>query len=233
MKRKGLSLRQKTTVSQVTPSDCIPKLVSYIKYLRALQIRHGYMQDNIIAMDETACWMDMPSDTTVALSGERSVPLKSTGHEKSHFTVVLTARANGTKMKPFVVYKGKGTRLMKELERIPGIIVRFSSNGWMNDVLTIEYLRSVIGALSFGKRLLVWDAYRCHTSAAVRAETARLRLHTSVVPGGCTKFIQAADVVSSALSDSSSPMTGVQIALYTWCPLTTLSFSIELGARKP
>ena len=75
-------------------------------------------------MDETACWMDMPSDTKVALHGERSVPVNSTGHEKSYFTVILTTRANGTKMKPFVVFKGKGTRLVKELEQIPGIVVR-------------------------------------------------------------------------------------------------------------
>ena len=65
----------------------------------------------------------MPSDTIVALSGERSVPLKSTGHEKKHFTVILTSRANGTKMKPFVVFKGKGTRLIKDLQRTPGIVV--------------------------------------------------------------------------------------------------------------
>ena len=44
----------------------------------------------------------------------------------------------------------------------------------------------------------MWDAYSCHTSTAVRAETARLRLHTAIVPGGCTKFIQAADVVWNA-----------------------------------
>ncbi len=92
-------------------------------------------------MDETACWFDMPSDTTVAPTGSRSVAVKSTGHEKDHFTVILTAR---TKMKPFIVFKGKGTRLIKELEKIPGVIVQFSSNGWMNDTLSRDYLRKVI-----------------------------------------------------------------------------------------
>ena len=196
---QGFISSTKTTVSQTTtPDDCIPKLVSFIVRLRALQIHHSYPQDSVFAMDETACWMNMPSDTTVALRGEHSVPLKSTGHEKNHFTVVLTAHANGMKMKPFVVFKGKGTRLRKELEQIPGIVVRFSSNGWMNDTLTIDYLCSIVGAFSFNKQLLVWDAYCCHTSTAVRAETAHLRLHTAIVPGGCTKFIQAADVVWSA-----------------------------------
>ena len=129
MKRKGLSLRRKTTVSQTTPEDCIPKLMSFIVRLHALHIKHIYPQNSIFAMDETACWMDMPSDTTAALCGERSVPVISTGHEKSHFTVVPAARANGTKIKPFVVFKGKGTTLLKELEQIPGIVVRFSTNG--------------------------------------------------------------------------------------------------------
>ena len=68
----------------------------------------------------------------------------------------------------------------------------------MNDALTAQYLHSIIGSLSFTKRLLVWDAYRCHTSEATRAEVLRMGLHTAIVPGGCTKFIQAADVVWNA-----------------------------------
>lgn len=81
------------------------------------------------------------------------------------------------------------------MKKIPRIVVRFSLNGWMNDELTIDYLHSIIGSLSFNKRLLVWDAYRCHTSEAVRREISRIRLHTTVIPGGCTKYIQAPDVV--------------------------------------
>ena len=176
-KRKGLSLRHKTTVCQAVPSDCIQKLADFIIYLRRLQRSHEYEHDAIYAMDETACWMDMPSDTTIDLVGAQSVPLKTTGHEKDHYTVVLTARAYGKKMKPLIVFKGKGTHLMKQLAQITGVVVCFSSNGWMNDELTIEYLHKVLGQLTFTtKRLLIWDAYRCHTSAAVRAECDRMRV---------------------------------------------------------
>ena len=62
-------------------------------------------------------------------------------------------------------------------------------------MLTRDYLSTVIGSHTFNKRLLVWDAYQCHTSAAVRAECKNPRVHTSIVSGGCTKFIQAPDVV--------------------------------------
>ena len=73
--------------------------------------------------------------------------------------------------------------------------MKFSENRWMNDGSTAVYLHSILGSLSFSKRLLVWDAYKCHTSEANRRETTRLKLHTAIVPGGCTKFIQAPDVV--------------------------------------
>ena len=100
----------------------------------------------------------MSSETTVAFTGAHSVPLKTTGHEKNHFTNILTAKADGTKLKPFVVFKGKDTQLIKSLEKIRRI-VRFSKNGRMNDALTVEYLNSLIGPFSFYKRLLVWDTY--------------------------------------------------------------------------
>ena len=32
--------------------------------------------------------------------------LKTTGHEKSHLTVILAAKADGTKLKPYIVFKG-------------------------------------------------------------------------------------------------------------------------------
>ena len=117
-------------------------------------------------MDETACWMEMPSDTTIHSTGAHSVPIKKTGHEKHHFTVILTAPADGVKLKPYSVFKGKATLLITSLQQPEGIVVRFSVNGWMNDALTINYLRTIISQLSFSTRLLVWDAYRCQTSQA-------------------------------------------------------------------
>ncbi len=199
MTRKGLSLRRRTTVSQNPPSACIQKLVDFVIRLRKLRLSQTFAHNDIFAMDETACWFDMPSDTTVHLAGSRSVAMKTTGHEKNHYTVVLTAKGDGTKLKPLVVFKGKGTCLLKALTILPGIVVRFSDNGWMNDGLTIEYLRTVVGSFSFGgDRLIVWDAYRCHISEAVKSECARLKVQTAIIPGGCTKYIQAPDVVWNA-----------------------------------
>ena len=107
MTRKGLSLRKKTTVCQPPPSACIEKLVDFIMHVRRLRIRHKFTNESIYAMDETACWMDMPSDTTAHFTGAQSVSLRTSGHEKDHYTVVLTAKAAGSKLKRLSCLKGK------------------------------------------------------------------------------------------------------------------------------
>ena len=131
--------------------------MSFITRLRKLQIQHKYAPNSIFALDETACWFNMPSDTTIASTDSRSVAVKSTGHEKDH-----------------------------------------SPWWWNRSIAFNDYLRKVIGQLTFNKRILVWDAYKCHISETTCSELDRLKLHSAVVPGGCTKFIQAADVMRKA-----------------------------------
>ena len=74
-------------------------------------------------MDETVCSMDMPSDTAIHKTGARSVSLKTSGHEKDHYTVILTALADAVKLKPYILFKGKGTCLMKTLQKIDEVVV--------------------------------------------------------------------------------------------------------------
>ena len=67
--------------------------------------KYNYLPGNIIAMDETPVWADMVSDTTVDKTGARTITMKSTGHEKCRVSVCLTAKADGSKLKPFIVFK--------------------------------------------------------------------------------------------------------------------------------
>ena len=90
MIRNGLSLRRRTTQAQKTPEKIIEKLVSYILYIRRMK-KKQYDLSQIIAMDETAVWHDMLSNTTVTNKGAKSVVLKTTGHEKSRVTVVCVS----------------------------------------------------------------------------------------------------------------------------------------------
>ena len=61
----------------------IDKVISYILYVHQLKQRNNYDLDCIIAMNETAVWREMISNTTVTDKGAKSVVLKTTGHEKA------------------------------------------------------------------------------------------------------------------------------------------------------
>ena len=92
-------------------------------------------------MNETAVWREMISNTTVTDKGAKSVVLKTTGHEKSKVTVTLTTKANGDKLKPYIVFPGHKHEF-QNMKKDPAIKNRcyFEStiNGWMNENTTID-----------------------------------------------------------------------------------------------
>ena len=76
----------------------------------------------------------------MARVGEHSVSVRTTGHDKDCFTVILAAMADGRKLKRFIVFKG--VRPIPELTKIPGVVVCLSRNGWMNEGLTVQWVDS-------------------------------------------------------------------------------------------
>ena len=53
-------------------------------------------------MDETPVWTDMLSDTTIDVTGTKSVTVETTGHEKCRVSVCLAAKADGTKLQSMI-----------------------------------------------------------------------------------------------------------------------------------
>lgn len=194
-KRNGLSLRRKTFVAQQDPERMIAKVVSYVIQVRWLQKKHKYSHSNINAMDETPVWCDMVAETTIDAVGKKSITLKTTGHEKPRVSVCLAAKADGTKLKPMVVFKGakrESAALNEEFKR--RAVVATSVNGWMDTELTRTWINSVRGAFSFNRRLLAWDSNECHLEDSVTDSLKSNKIDRVIVPGGCTKYIQAPDV---------------------------------------
>ena len=103
----------------------------------------------------------------------------------------------GKKLKPYIVFKGgkRDVKRMNEDRQLSGkCVIRTSANGWMNESLTEEWIQYVVGRLSFAPRLLVWDTYKCHMTNGVKEALRQASVDAALVPGGCTKYIQAPDV---------------------------------------
>ena len=126
--------------------------------------------------------------TTINKSGIKTGTLKMTGDEKSRVSVVLAAQANGTKLKPRVVFKGakrEVTALNQEFKG-PAVVATFA-NAWMDSELTIVWINSVLGSFSFNRRLLAWDSYECHIEDTITEALMSKKIDHVIVPGGCTK----------------------------------------------
>ena len=195
MKRHNLSLRRKTSVAQKDPDLLIAKIVSYILHVRRLRIKYSCQPSDIIAFDETPVWADMVSNTTVDVVGKKTVSMKTTGHEKCRVTAGPAAKGDGTKLKPFIVFKG-GKRDAEKLKKEYGnkCVIASSTNGWMDTDLTLSWANTVLGQFSFRRRLLARDTYECHLMPIVQKSLQGKKIDTVLVPGGCTKYIQAPDV---------------------------------------
>ena len=192
--RNGLSLRRKTSIAQKDPDRVIDELVAFVLQVRRLSSKHNYQPVDIIAMDETPVWSDMISDTTIDITGSKTVTVKSTGHEKFRVSVCLAAKADGTKLPPMIVFKGAKRETDEMDKEYKNCVSAPSANAWMNTELTHIWVNKVVGAFAFRRRHLNWDSFECHMENSIKASLHSKKIDTTIVPGGCTKYIQAPDV---------------------------------------
>ena len=76
--------------------------------------------------------------------------MKSTGHDKVHVSVCLTEKADWSKCKPLIVFKGpkrESKFLHKEFKQ--RCSVANSTNRWMNEGLTLHWRSKVWGRFYF------------------------------------------------------------------------------------
>ena len=165
-------------------------------HVRRLQKQFSFDDTDIIAVDEMSVWNDMVSNTTVEKTGSKEVNMKSTGHDKVRVSVCLTGKADGIRLIPFIVFKGtkrESKALHDEFNR--KCSVASSANGWVIEDLTLRWCNEILDQFSFRKRLLAWDSCEAYLTDNVKRLLTKSKIESVIIPGGCTKYIQAPDVV--------------------------------------
>ena len=121
--------------------------------------------------------------------------MTTTGHEKCCVMVELAAKGDGTKLKYFLVLKG-GNCDAEKLKKEYGnkSIIASSTSGWMDTDLTLSGGNAVLWQYSFAPLLLTWYTYECHLMPVIKASLNAKKIDTVLMPGCCTKYIQAPDV---------------------------------------
>ncbi|XP_029974633.1 uncharacterized protein LOC115408167 [Salarias fasciatus] len=187
MKRRNLSIRLRTTVSQELPKNYRQTVAVFRTYCTNKISEKKIRPEHITSMDEVPLSFDIPVKTVT-----------STGsiHERSSFTVVLGCQADGQKLPPMVIFQRK--TLPKE--RFPaGVIVKANPKGWMDEEKMSEWLREVYvkrpdGFAPTSPSLLICDSMRAHLTEAVKMQVKKSNSELAVIPGGLTKELQPLDI---------------------------------------
>jgi len=75
------------------PQQTEELLTNFRQFVIRLRTEKSFGLHHIFNMDETPVWFDMAGNFTVNQKGEKTVQIRSTGNEKTRFTVVLTCTA--------------------------------------------------------------------------------------------------------------------------------------------
>uniref|UniRef100_A0AAQ4RF46 HTH CENPB-type domain-containing protein n=1 Tax=Gasterosteus aculeatus aculeatus TaxID=481459 RepID=A0AAQ4RF46_GASAC len=196
MQRKGLFVRERTTPRQQLPPDLKDKIANFSEFTHRNIAENSIGPDDVINMDEVPLTFNLPLTRTVLQKGESSVTLKTTGHERTHFTCVLSCTASGLKLPPMVIFK----RVTMPKEKFPkGIAVKVNKKGWMIERLMKKWLNECYGKRPGGFRhrkraLLVLDSTRAHMTDSVKAAIKMTNTIPAVIPEGTRKYLQPLDI---------------------------------------
>ena len=195
MERKDLVIRQKTKISQKLPCELENKITSFQQYIIKLRKSHNFPLSHIGNMDEVPLNFDMVANRTVDIKGRKTIFVKTTGHDKTRFTVVLTCMADGTKLKPMIIFKRK---LMPKIKFPSGVFVHVHDKGWMDEEGVKLWITNVWnrrpGSLRKESSLLVWDMFKAHRTTKISNMLNDMKTKTAVIPGGLTSVVQPLDV---------------------------------------
>ncbi|KAF4805290.1 hypothetical protein TURU_001411 [Turdus rufiventris] len=148
-------------------------------------------------MDEVPLTFDMLLTRTVKRTRAPTVPVCTTGNEKSSFTVVLGVSLDGQKLSPMEIFKRKTF----PKEKFPdGIVVAVNQKGWMDEKVMKTWLMKIYarsGERFFNLkvlRLLIFDSMCAQRTDSIKALANNMNSELVVIPGGLTKELQPLDI---------------------------------------
>ena len=115
--------------------------------------------------------------------------------EKNRITAVLCCTAAGKLLPPFVIFKGKTLRPLKNVKIPGGVVCTTQEKAWMDENGMIKWIEKVWSPYVSSKpALLSLDTFSAHFTKKVMDAFAKCNTTLLAIPGGCTSVLQPLDI---------------------------------------
>lgn len=106
--RNRIVARSVTSIGQKIPKNANYLAYNFFDYIEEIRKNDKDFGTNLIVwnMDEVPAYFDSVKGQTFDLKGVKEVPVQTSGHEKTRFTVILCADNSGRKLKPGIIFRG-------------------------------------------------------------------------------------------------------------------------------
>ena len=94
-------------------------------------------------MDETPVFFDMVPEKSLVQKGQKSVTIRTSGSGKTQVTVVLTVATDEFLVPPMVIFRGKTTQAIKDIETPEGFVIDTKEKAWIDESLMFIWFDQV------------------------------------------------------------------------------------------
>ncbi|KAJ8707707.1 hypothetical protein PYW07_017245 [Mythimna separata] len=198
-KRHGLSVKKPQPVEYARKNACRPDVIYPYFDLLEETINELNLQNkpaHIYNLDETSFSKDPSKSKVVGLKGFTSTrTISSPG--KDNTTVLLGCNAQGEKLPPLIIYKGKNVwDEWTSQEAYPGTVYAATSNGWMESTVFENFFDKVFLPTVGDKRpiLLIYDGHSTHVGLNIIEKARAAGITILKIPPHTSDVLQPLDL---------------------------------------
>ena len=196
-RRYGVALQRKTHAAQTGPKQLAPGITKFHSKLLRVCRRGVYQTKDIANMDQTPLPFELDDGKTYADKGSSEVwcVSGSSGLDKRQCTVQLTIFVGVPRVRPLVIFHGKGLRITRKEQEAWNCRVQlaFEPKAWCDESMMIKWIWEQWGNICINppttgstEKILVADGVK----ALLKKKNTKL---VNVAPG-CTSRVQPLDV---------------------------------------
>ena len=204
LKRHRLSIRAVTHEGQKNGDQLQQERAEFVRYissrLQSPTSTVGMVEPHyIVNMDETSVYFEVKCNKTINMIGERTIQARRSGSNSKRVTVLLAVAADGTKLPPFIVFKGvPHGKIESSLDEIlpDGMFGCCQESGWMDEMKSQLWISKVWlpYVKDTNESFLLLDSFKCHLLESFTSKLLDCGTEYEHIPGGLTSQVQPCDV---------------------------------------